>query len=107
MLARIYSYRQSRYLSWSVMRLFIGTEGSILPSARIVLSCQKGYLSHSESTGCGRFLVNSIEGLYAMIMLNATIERPRKKFMLAAVLTAAGVYSVHENFICPNQASPG
>src|SRR6266508_2306107 len=103
MLAKIYSYRQSRYLSWSVMRLFIGTEDSILPSASRMLSCQRGYLNHSESSDSGLFLVKRSDGLYAIIMLKATIERPRKKFMLAPMLTAVGLYSVHVNFTCPKE----
>src|SRR5215211_910814 len=46
----------------SVLILFIGTEYSVLPSASKVLSCQRGYFNHSESTESGLFLVKSREG---------------------------------------------
>jgi hypothetical protein len=85
----------------------MGTEYSVVPSANRVLSCQRGYFDHSESTELGLFLVKSIEGRYAIITLKITIESPRKKFMLAPMLTAVGVYSVHVYFTFPSQASPG
>jgi hypothetical protein len=50
-----------------------------------------GYLDHSFSSDSGLFLVKTADGLYAIVMLNATIPRPRKKFMFEPTLTDMGV----------------
>ena len=88
------------------MRSFTGTELSMRPSASRVLSYHTGYFDHSESSDSGLFLVNSRDGLKAIIMLRVDIESPRKKCMFEAVPNV-GVKNGYVNFAPPRSLLPG